>query len=181
MSLSPRTFSNVATLPDPTDAQHAPLVVVPWSMFGARRLYVDTADGRHVGWVDLNTGHRSLVMADLAPAFEAAVDEAEGARAPRRALAQAIEFALIAGLSLQDEPEAEPEATVAADTLAEDPSADMRRAYRGKQAYSDWDLSPCGKRLAADEHDRTASLDPRWAYQNSTSAGRFAEVAHLFA
>jgi hypothetical protein len=150
-------------------------------MFGARRLYVDTADGRHVGWVDLNTGHRSLVMPELASAFETAVSEAEDARTPRRALAQAIEFALIAGLAAEDRPESVPQAEAAVETFTEEPSPDMRRAYRGKQAFSTWDLGARGKRLVADELDRPATMDPRWAYQNFASAGRSAQVAHLFA
>lgn len=201
MSISPRTFSNVETLTEPSDAKNAPLVVVPWSKFGARRLYVDTADGQHVGWVDLNTGHRSLVMPELAPAFEIAMSEADDAptepadaRMPHRALEQAIEFALIAGhASLHacestradpppNRPDSQLKASIAADNRADEHAATMRHAYRGKQAYSSREVGVRGKRLVADELDQPMSLDPRWAYLNSTSVGEHvAEVAHLFA
>jgi hypothetical protein len=56
----------------------------------------------------------------------------------------------------------------------------MRHAYRGKKAFSDWDLSPRGTRLVADELDGPAATDPRWAYQHSAPAERVAEVAQLF-
>ena len=179
MSATPRTFSNLPSLHESADATTA-LVVVPWSQFGARRLCVDTTDGRHVGWVNLDTGQRSLAMPDLEPAFENAVSESGDARTPRWALAQAIELALIEGLASQGRTETPPEATVPAGTAPGDHSPDMRHAYRGKKAFSDWDLSPRGTRLVADELDGPASTDPRWAYQHSAPAGRVTEVAHLF-
>jgi hypothetical protein len=178
MSLSPRTFSH-QTLSDSPDATDAPLVVVPWSQFGARRLYVDTADGRRVGWVDLNTGHRCLVIPELAPAFAAATAGAPAARTPRRALDEAIEFALITGYAAAQTAGATPtdvaqESTPAAEEPPEDFMA-MRRAYRGKQAFSSWELGACGRRLA--EEPVPTHQDPRLAYLNCTSA----EVTHLFA
>ena len=189
MSLSPRTLSPVASPADPPDVA-SPLVVVLWSMFGARRLYVDTADRRHVGWVDLNTGHRSLIMPELASAFDAAVagadTDTDTPSTPRRALEEAIESALIDGLATQEPPEAEslPEPLAArmadgvADIFSEEESA-MRHAYRGKQAYSDWDVSARGARLAADEVDRPSVA--RWAYQSAALAVQDAEVTPLFA
>lgn len=51
----------------------SPLVVTRWLRYGKRRLYVKTADGTEVGWVDLVSGERSLAMAELADAFEAAI------------------------------------------------------------------------------------------------------------
>ena len=183
MSATPRTFSNLLSLHESTDATDV-LVVVPWSQFGARRLCVDTTDGRHVGWVNLDTGQRSLAIPELEPAFEiavseSAVSESADASTPRWALAQAIEFALIEGLASQGRTEAPPEATVPAGTAGGDHSAAMRHAYRGKKAFSDWDLSARGTRLVADELDGPASTDPRGAYQNSAPAGRVAEVAQL--
>ncbi len=191
MSLSPRTLSPVVPSPEPLNATPQ-LVVVLWSMFGARRLYVDTPDRRHVGWVDLNTGHRSLVMTELADAFDAAVAEAEATGAPRRALEEAIESALIDGLAAQDgteaEPEAEPEplasllapstADRVAETVFEEASA-MRHAYRDQQAFSDWDRSARGIRLVPDGLDGPALA--RWAYQNSAIAERDTELAHRLA
>jgi hypothetical protein len=166
----------------------SPLVVVLWSMFGARRLYVDTADRRHVGWVDLNTGHRSLVMPELESAFDAAVADADAhdTPTPRRALEAAIESALVEGLAGQDRPEAEPTpglrvepmADVVADPVDEEGWA-LRHAYRGQQAFSDWDVSARGARLAADEADRPSVA--RWAYQSAALAVQAAEVTHLFA
>ncbi|HSK32256.1 MAG TPA: hypothetical protein VK903_02110 [Propionicimonas sp.] len=151
--------SNPPMLSEPSDLGKARLTVVPWSKFGTRRLYVDTVDGQHVGWVDLKTGHRSLAMPEHAPAFEVAVS---GAITPRRALEEEIEAALIAGHAALHGQDSAPEP----DKHAEEP-ASMRHAYRGTKAYSDWDLSPRGKRLLEDELEQLAE-DPRWAYQNSS-------------
>ncbi len=188
MSISPRTFSTIETASETSNANNAPLVAVPWSKFGARRLYIDTPDGQHVGWVDLNTGHRSLAMPELAPAFSLAMSEAEGARAPRRALDQAIEFALIAGhapLNVSEPipasaPQALPQPSVAADDSDDEQLVTMRRGYRGKQAFSTWDVGARGKRLVAEDLEQHVSSGPRMAYLNSVSDGRIAEVAHLF-
>jgi hypothetical protein len=188
MSISPRTFSTIESTTETSNADNAPLVAVPWSKFGARRLYIDTPDGQHVGWVDLNTGHRSLAMPELAPAFMTAVSEAEDASTPRRALDQAIEFALIAGHdslhasepAVADALQAQPAASVADDHHLDD-LVTMRRAYRGKQAFSDWEVGARGKRLVAEELDQHVSSGPRMAYLNSISDGHITEVSHLFA
>jgi len=189
MSISPRTFSTIETATETSNANNAPLVAVPWSKFGARRLYIDTPDGQHVGWVDLNTGHRSLAMPELAPAFMLAMSEAEEARPPRRALDQVIEFALIAGPSPVDvsepapavAPQAQPQASVSADDRDDEHFVTMRRGYRGKQAYSSWEVGARGKRLVAEELDQYIASGPRMAYLNSISDGHIAEVSHLFA
>jgi hypothetical protein len=188
MSISPRTFSTIETATETSNANNAPLVAVPWSKFGARRLYIDTPDGQHVGWVDLNTGHRSLAMPELAPAFSLAMSEAEEVRAPRHALDQAIEFALIAGHAAHHEsestpvvaPQAEPQVSVA-DDHDDDQVVTMRHGYRGKQAYSSWEVGARGKRLVADDLDQHIASGPRMAYLNSVSDGQIAEVTHLFA
>lgn len=141
-----------------SDSKNAPLVVVPWSKFGSRRLYVDTADGQHVGWVDLETGHRSLAMPDLAPAFERALAEGQAATlnaSPAHTVTCAREFALIAGQG--------------GETPSEPPTL-MRHAYRGKSAYSSWDVGARGKRLA-EEPVELVSLDSHLAYLNSAYAG----------
>ncbi len=57
----------------------------------------------------------------------------------------------------------------------------MRRAYRGRHAYSSWDLGARGKRLVADQLDQPVSPDPRWVYQHSTSVrDHDADIAQLF-
>jgi hypothetical protein len=188
MSISPRTFSTIESAAETTNANNAPLVAVPWSKFGARRLYIDTPDGQHVGWVDLNTGHRSLAMPELAPAFSLAMSEAEEARTPRRALDEAIEFALItvhaahhaSEVTPAAAPQAQPRVSVAADDR-DDELVTMRRGYRGKQAFSSWEVCACGKRLVADDLDEHVSSGPRLAYLNSAADGQIAEVSHLFA
>lgn len=84
-------------------------------------------------------------------------------RTPRRALEHAIELALIAGQASvraqewvsQDESDADDQSDV-------EPTP-MRHAYRGKRAYSDWELGACGKRVLVDD------LDPHWAYLNAVS------------
>ncbi len=185
MSISPRTFSTTEAATETSNANDAPLVAVPWSKFGARRLYIDTPDGQHVGWVDLNTGHRSLAMPELAPAFSLAMSEAEEARTPRRALDQAIEFALITGHAAHHAsdptPIVAPKASVAADAGDDEQFVTMRRGYRGKQAFSSWEVGARGKRLVAEDLDQHVASGPRMAYLNSVSDGQIAEVTHLFA
>jgi hypothetical protein len=148
--------ANFQMLSEPQDSKNA-LVVVPWSKFGTRRLYVDTADGQHVGWVDLKTGHCALAMPALAPAFELALAAAEhapmeAADAPK--LVHAHEFARLAGQ---------------VDNTASEPPTVMRHAYRGTSAYSSWDLGPRGTRLFAEDNDQLGSLDPHLAYLNPSS------------
>jgi hypothetical protein len=182
--------STVEMLTEPSDAMNAQLVVVPWSKFGTHRLYVHTADGHLVGWVDEKTGHRSLARPEFASAFQVAVPGTEdaptaaNAPTPRRALEEAIEFALIAGYAALDSTPA-PEARhlqICSDNQAEDQAAPMRRAYRGKLAYSSSELGAGGKRLVAEELEELVSTDPHWIYLNSTSvADKGAEITQLFA
>lgn len=47
--------------------------VVRWVRYGKRRLYVNTAYGVEVCWVDLVSGERTLAMPDVAAEFEAAI------------------------------------------------------------------------------------------------------------
>lgn len=187
MTATPWRSASLQLLSEPPFAKNAPLVVVPWSKFGTRRLYVTTRDGKHVGWVDLKTGRRSLAMPELAQAFDIAVSEAEDAptEAPdshtrRQELEEAIELALIAGHASLQAPESTPaELTESgpatplevwmADNQSDEPPALMRHAYRGKHAYSGWDLGAHGKRLVED--DQPVSPDPRWAHLNSRSVG----------
>ncbi|MDQ3972901.1 MAG: NERD domain-containing protein [Actinomycetota bacterium] len=49
------------------------LTVQRWRRYGKDRLYVNTADGQPVGWVDLLTGERILKRPKLREAFERAV------------------------------------------------------------------------------------------------------------
>lgn len=67
-------------------------MVVPSSRWGLRRLYVNTGDGERVGWMDLDTGNRSLTLPELKTRFDAALREACGVAAattyaPRHSLA----------------------------------------------------------------------------------------------
>jgi len=142
------------TLSEHPTPLNAPLVVVHWSKFGTHRLYVDTADGQHVGWVDLKTGRRSIAFPEFAPAFEIAVTEAETARAAELA---------------QDERRQQLEVCVS-DDQADEPPTLMRHAYRGKAAYSSWELGPSGNRLMAEEPRQLVLVDPRSAYLNAVGA-----------
>lgn len=49
------------------------LVVKRWRRYGKDRLYVNTGDGRRVGWMDLATGQRTVERPEFAEAFEHAV------------------------------------------------------------------------------------------------------------
>ena len=149
------TSRNIEMPSDLSYAKNAPLVVVPWSKFGTRRLYVDTADGRHVGWVDLKTGRRSLAIPGLAQAFDVAVTEAEAALAADHTQKWRGDLLEVCG----------------ADNPADGEPALMRHAYRGKCAYSSWELGPGGNRLVAEDLDQLVSVDPHWAYLGSTFVG----------
>jgi hypothetical protein len=59
-----------ADVPQPTEC----VTVRRWQRFGFDRLYGHTADGRNVGWVDLDTGERSFELPGFAEAFERAVE-----------------------------------------------------------------------------------------------------------
>ncbi|HEY3407611.1 MAG TPA: hypothetical protein VGK53_05510, partial [Propionicimonas sp.] len=76
------------------------LVVTPWAHWGKHRLYVNTADGQQVGWVDLDTGERSLVILELAFEFEAAIQNHDGEEddyQPRRGVVASTELPSTAG------------------------------------------------------------------------------------
>jgi hypothetical protein len=49
------------------------LQVSRWSRYGKDRLYVSTASGERIGWVDLTSGTRTLELASAAEAFQVAV------------------------------------------------------------------------------------------------------------
>jgi len=44
-----------------------------WHKYGRRRLYVETAGGRTVGWLNLNTGDVKLISETERPLYEAAI------------------------------------------------------------------------------------------------------------
>jgi hypothetical protein len=45
-----------------------------WFRYGKRRVYVKTPDGDQVGWVDLNTGKRTIEQPQWADQFQATID-----------------------------------------------------------------------------------------------------------
>ena len=49
------------------------LEVVAWKRYGHDRLYVNSSDGRRVGWIDRKTGEATLELEELRDAFEATV------------------------------------------------------------------------------------------------------------
>lgn len=51
------------------------LEVVRWKRYGHDRLYVNTSDGRRVGWVDMKTGEPTLEIDELRHAFDLVVEE----------------------------------------------------------------------------------------------------------
>ena len=59
-----------ADVPQPTEC----VTVRRWQRFGFDRLYGRTADGRNVGWVDLDTGERSIELPGFEAAFERTVE-----------------------------------------------------------------------------------------------------------
>jgi hypothetical protein len=82
-ALKPR--SHVA---DPFDVPD--LIVVPWKRFGHDRLYVNTAAGERVGWVDLTTSKVTLEQEHLRPQFDAALGQHGVDLAPNRTGTDAV-------------------------------------------------------------------------------------------
>lgn len=170
-----------------------PLVVVPWSRWGKHRLYVNTADGEQVGWVDLDTGERSLTLPELAAAFEIAIQNpSEDAYLPRRGIAAPAERARAAAPSPARVVEAVPvdlsgnrpgeqlEAQIAAVLQAGQEPTLAGPGFSGRRAYSAWELGVLGERMVAEELDRLIALDPRWAYLNSIPVGtNNSDIDHL--
>jgi hypothetical protein len=50
------------------------LMTHEWFRYGKRRVYVKTPDGDQVGWVDLNTGKRTIEQPQWADQFQATID-----------------------------------------------------------------------------------------------------------
>lgn len=72
---------------------HGPLVVSHWLKYGRHLVAVSTLDGARVGWVDLASGERSVLLPELEAAFNAAVAAAADSPSqyiPRRAFADAV-------------------------------------------------------------------------------------------
>jgi hypothetical protein len=77
------------TIPRPRAdrAVEGPLQVREWRKYSRHRLYVDTAEGRVVGWLSLNNGAIKLTAEAERPRFQAAIvgwfaDALPGAEAP---------------------------------------------------------------------------------------------------
>lgn len=51
------------------------ITVTPWRRYGLERLYVKTAEGEPIGWLDPQTGEASLDREDLRQAFETALSQ----------------------------------------------------------------------------------------------------------
>ncbi len=162
------------------------LVVVPLSNWGKHRLYVNTADGQQVGWVDLDTGERSLVILELAFEFEAAIkshDADEDDYQPRRGVHASVEHARTTGAHIvqrfgsapvglsSNRPGEQLEARIVAALEAGQQPAPPRPDFAGKRAYSGWEPEVHGEHTVAEELDDLVELDPRWACINSLPVG----------
>ncbi|MCC6497732.1 MAG: NERD domain-containing protein [Propionibacteriaceae bacterium] len=155
------------------------LVVVKWSNWGKHRLYVNTVAEQRVGWLDLDTGERSLDLPQFASVFEAALEEVadideRGSYSPRRTVTPPV-------LDLADRrPGEHLEAQIAATIEAGRELKPAVPGFEGKRAYSSWELGVLGERAVADELDRLVDLDPRWAFLNSIPVGTHkSDIDHL--
>jgi hypothetical protein len=162
------------------------LVVVPLSNWGKHRLYVNTADGQQVGWVDLDTGERSLVILELAFEFEAAIqshDADEDDYQPRRGVLASAEHTRTTGAHIVqrfgsapvglsgNRPGEQLEAQIAAALEAGQQPAPASPGFPGKRAYSGWEPEVQGEHTLAEELEDLVALDPRWACINSIPVG----------
>ncbi len=155
------------------------LVVVKWSNWGKRRFYVNTLDDRPVGWLDRDSGERSLDLPELASEFEAAVEEAATlddrvGSSPRRTF---VEPAV--DLSAR-RPGEHLEAHIAATVEAGRELKPAVTGFEGKRAYSSWELGVLGEQAVAQELARLVDLDPRWSFLNSIPVGTHkSDIDHL--
>ncbi len=162
------------------------LVVVPLSNWGKHWLYVNTADGAQVGWVDLDTGERSLVILELAFEFEAAIqahDADEDDYLPRRGVIASAEHPRTGAHAVRrfdstpvdlggNRPgeELEAQITAAAPEAGQEPVL-ARPDFAGKRAFAGWEPAVHGEHTIAEELDDLVALDPRWAFINSIPVG----------
>lgn len=124
----------MADTSETTGASH--LRVVRWKQFGQDRLYVHTADGRRVGWLNLTTGTQVVEVAALREAMDRAL-----------AAHQAGEGATARGPLSAIQPESAPEPA--------QPKARVRRRVKPT-------VRAAGESAQA-EYDRRASKDrERW-------------------
>ena len=167
------------------------LVVTPWSHWGKHRLYVNTADGQQVGWVDLDTGERSLVILELAFEFEAAIQNHDGEEddyQPRRGVVASTELTSTTGAHTVlrfgstpvdfsgNRPGEQLDARIAAALEAGKEPAPARPDFAGKRAYSGWELGVQDEHTVAEELEDLVALDPRWASINSIPVGSHGSV-----
>ena len=168
------------------------LVVVPLSIWGKHRLYVNTADGQQVGWVDLDTGERSLVILELAFEFEAAIQnhDEEDDYQPRRGVIASAEHPRPGAHAVrrfgstpvdlsENRPGEQLEARAEALEAGQEP-APAGPGFAGKRAFSGWDVGVQGEHTVAEELDELVALDPRWAYINAIPVGtNGSDIDHL--
>jgi hypothetical protein len=167
------------------------LVVVPLSNWGKHWLYVNTADGQQVGWVDLDTGERSLVILELAFEFEAAIkshDADEDDYQPRRGVVASAEHPRTSGAHAvrrfestpvdlsEHRPAEQLEAQISAALEPGQEPMPARPDFSGRRAWSGWELGVKGERTVAEELDELVALDPRWASINSIPVGSHGSV-----
>ena len=155
------------------------LVVVKWSNWGMHRLYVNTADERRVGWLDLDTGEPTIEMPELKRDFEAALHEAASleeqvGEAPRRIISDPV-------TDLADRrPGEHLEVQIAAAAESGQELKPAHPDFQGKRAYSAMELGVLGERAVAEELDELVGLDPRWTFLNSIPVGTHrADIDHL--
>ena len=174
------------------DTRDQSLVVVPLSNWGKHRLYVNTADGQQVGWVDLDTGERSLVILELAFEFEAAIQnhDEEDDYQPRRGVIASAEHPRPGAHAVrrfgsppvdlsENRPGEQLEARAEALEAGQEP-APAGPGFAGKRAFSGWDVGVQGEHTVAEELDELVALDPRWAYINAIPVGtNGSDIDHL--
>lgn len=155
------------------------LIVVKWSKWGKHRLYVNTADDRTVGWLDVDSGEPTLDMPELKPDFEAALQEARAIEetvgyVPRRTIADPV-----LDLAFR-RPGEHLEQQIAAASEAGRELKPAQPDFPGRRAYSAMELGVLGERAVADELNQLVGLDPRWAFVNSIPVGTHnADIDHL--
>ena len=121
------------------------LIVVKWSKWGKHRLYVNTADDRTVGWLDVDSGEPTLDMPELKPDFEAALQEARAIEetvgyVPRRTIADPV-----LDLAFR-RPGEHLEQQIAAASEAGRELKPAQPDFPGRRAYSAMELGVLGER-----------------------------------
>jgi hypothetical protein len=149
------------------------LTVVRWHRYGKDRLYVNTADGARVGWVDRQTGTTTLEMEALAEEFRQAIEAYSDGGDTRPAPVPQLPWTDLA----QNQPAELVRAQARAAREAAPVRTLLERAFRVHGEERAWRIGADGEEMVAAQ---LAALPPEWRVLHGIPVGtRGADIDHL--